>query len=357
MRITREKEPWNRTTKQKGRVIRETSTQLPNLKTLGDDSEILVLREVVEDDKPAEPTAEVEPTEPIVVPDINASLEQEHEALTPEEIRDRLESMRPRSQAEPGEPHYITATKFKKLAKALKHDFNQSQLSRYYADVKSIRHQTYNKTLINDLKKKTSTSSSLLTRTEWQPGARPISVRLPGVDVTTRPRRMPVSKQLLVDRIIRDVWNLVPLEEVEAPGEIELSLKPWHITLLKSGDETILDKISKERRARLEIHQPHCVLRITADKSTAEYAANDIQEALEGIVTEKLPLKSWVPCLVEERVPNNKRFAALYTQEHLDTVMSLTRTSIQSSDTATAVRHTQPHELYYVNNFSSRFGV
>jgi hypothetical protein len=44
-----------------------------------------------------------------------------------------------------------------------------------------------------------------------------------------------VSKQLLVDRILRDVWKLVPLEEVEAPGEIELSLKPWQLTLLNAG--------------------------------------------------------------------------------------------------------------------------
>jgi hypothetical protein len=46
---------------------------------------------------------------------------------------------------------------------------------------------------------------------------------------------MGVSRQLLVDRILRDAWNLVLLEEIEAPGELELYLKPWQIRLLDVG--------------------------------------------------------------------------------------------------------------------------
>ncbi|KAF2824791.1 hypothetical protein CC86DRAFT_353360 [Ophiobolus disseminans] len=330
LRIRKQVAPIDRMRKRKGKIIHERSAHLDGLKTLGDDAKILVLREVEDDDsKPTEPVEEPEPAEPIVVPDMIATIQQERESPTPADIHDRLQSLRPETSAEPGESHFVTTAVFVKLTQDITQAFNLTQLAKYYSAAKNIQHGSYNKKLLDSLK---VGSKSFVTRTEWQPGLRPIQRRLPGTDVTTRPRRAPVSKQLLVDRIMRDLWQLVPLEEIEAPGDIELSLKPWQFALLKAGDETILDKVGKERKARLEIYEPHSVLRITADKSTAEYAANDIQEALKNTEVKKLQLKPWIPCLDQDKVPEDRKLAALYTKEDFATVASLTRTSIQRMD-------------------------
>ena len=339
-RIRKEVQPLDRIRTRKGKVIRETSARLGDLKTLGDDADILVLREIGEV-KPAEeePAEKPEPADPIEVPDILASLEQDRFTLTPEEVRERLDSLRPKTDTDPDEPHFVSTVAFVKIVKSLTQGFTQRQLAHYYSAVKNIQHESYNKKLLKSLKEVDGTSKSLITRTEWQPGTTTIKKRLPGVDVLQRPRSAPVSKLLLVDRIIRDLWRLVPLEEVEEPGEIELSLKPWHLALLNLGsEETILNRISRNRKARLEIYQPHSVLRITADKNTAEYAANDVEEALQSTEVKKLQLKPWIPCLAKDKVPGDKKLATLYTQEDFDMVTSLTRASVQRMDNTNTVR-------------------
>jgi hypothetical protein len=236
MRIKREVQPLDRIRKRKGKVIRETSARLGDLKLLGDDAEILVLREVGGSKPAVEVPVKPAPAEPVVVPDILASLQQEKGTLTPEEIHKRLESLRPQVHAEPDEPLYVPLKAFVKIIRDLTNGFTQQQLSQFYSARKNVQQDQFRAQMLASLKAESGTSGIPVarTRTSWQPGTTPITKRLPGVDVS-RNKRVPISKQLLVDRIIRDLWNLVPLEEVEAPGEIELSLKPWQITLLDAG--------------------------------------------------------------------------------------------------------------------------
>jgi hypothetical protein len=234
VKIIKEVKPLDRIRKRKGKVIRETSARLGGIKSLGDDAEILVLSEVA-NDKSAEASVEPEPMEPVVVPDILASLQQENDALTPEDIQDRLESLRPQFHAEPDLAHYVSLKTFVELIHNLTNSFTQQQLSRYYSTAKNVQQAVVHKEILASLKGETGSIKHPITRTDWHPFTTPIAKRLPGADVSTRNKRTPVSKQLLVDRIIRDVWKLVPLEEVEAPGEIELSLRPWQIQMLSAG--------------------------------------------------------------------------------------------------------------------------
>ncbi|KAH7382225.1 mitochondrial inner-membrane-bound regulator-domain-containing protein [Pyrenochaeta sp. MPI-SDFR-AT-0127] len=330
-RITKEVQPLNRLRRRKGKVIKETSAKLSGLKRLGDDAEILVLREVG-DATPEEPLAKPDKVELLEVPNIHASL-QEDRNLTPEEIHKQIESLRPKTHADPDEPHYVTQTTFVKLIRLLTDGFTQSQLSAFYSVAKNIQEEKVYKEVINGLKGDKGTIRSPIERTEWQPGTTPIYKRLPGLDHKHfRSKRKVVSKPLLVDRILRDVWNLVLLEEIEAPGELELSLKPWQITLLNAGDNgTALKKIGRIRRAKLEISKKHNVLRITADKTTAEYAANDVEEALQNAEVKRLQLKPWLPSLAHEKLPKDSKLVSLYSQVDLDMVTKLTRTSIQES--------------------------
>jgi hypothetical protein len=204
------------------------------MKTMGEDAEILVISEVA-DRKPAQAPIEPEPMKPIVVPDILASLQQEKDVVTPSDVHERLESLRPQFHAEPGLAHYVSLKTFVELIHNLTNSFTQQQLSQYYSTAKNVQQAEFHKEILASLKGQTGSLRHPITRTDWQPFTTPIAKRLPGADVPTRSKRTPVSKQLLVDRIIRDVWKLVPLEEVEAPGEIELSLRPWQLQMLSAG--------------------------------------------------------------------------------------------------------------------------
>jgi hypothetical protein len=236
IRIQREVQPLDRIKKRKGKIIRETSARLGGVKMMGDDADILVLREI-ESDRPAvQAPPEPLPSEPAVVPNILASLQQQNEPATPEEIHTRLDSLRPRG--EPDEPIYVPLKAFVRLIRDLTNGFTAQQLAKFYSTTRKIKETDFRDQMLASLKAESeqlgTRTSSARTRTSWQPGTTPITRRLPGVDVSHN-KRVPVSKQLLVDRIIRDIWRLVPLEEVEALGEIELSLKPWQIILLNAG--------------------------------------------------------------------------------------------------------------------------
>jgi hypothetical protein len=258
IRIKREVQPLDRIRKRKGKVIRETSARLGDHKLLGDDAEILVLREVRGDKPAAEAPVDPKPAEPAVIPDILASLRQENETLTPKEIHERLESLRPNLHAEPDEPLYVPLKAFVKLIRDLTNGFTQQQLSQFYSTTKNVQQDQFREEMLASLKAESSASGVPIarTRTSWQPGTTPITKRLPGVDIAHN-KRVPVSKQLLVDRIIRDLWKLAPLEEVEALGEIELSLKPWQIALLEAGGMCVVSMAARLELTSLQ-RTKHC---------------------------------------------------------------------------------------------------
>ena len=85
------------------------------------------------------------------------------------------------------------------------------------------------------------------------------------------------------------------------------------------------------RRVKLEIFEQDSVLRITADKTTAEYAADDIEEVLGSTHAKNLNLKPWVPLLERQRVPKDKGLIYLYAPNDLKHISELTRTFIESA--------------------------
>ena len=108
--------------------------------------------------------------------------------------------------------------------------------------------------------------------------------------------------------------------------------------ILKSADtaadkETLLNKIRQTRRAKLDIYKPHDVLRITADKTTAEYAANDIEEAFKHTEMKRMNLNNYLRQLANGNVTLDSRsnlVSLFYTQKDFDVVSMLTRTSIEA---------------------------
>ncbi|KAF1996550.1 hypothetical protein P154DRAFT_498428 [Amniculicola lignicola CBS 123094] len=299
LRIRREslsERPLGKIRRRKGKgSLREVSAPL-GVKALGEDAEILVLREVddapppaAEEEPPLEETSEEQSSSRII-----DALEVEQKMLTPEQISEHLESLRPRTHDDPNEAHYISQADFLKLKKKLSRAFTLSQLSRYYQLKRGVEKDAVKQDVLEAFKPK---AKQLVGRTEWHPGTSPLHTRLPGIRLASRmtPKKKPVSKPLLVDQILRAIWKIVLLEEIEAPGEIEISLKPWQLAMLTAGDtDSILDRIGANRKAKLEVFAQHHVVRIRADKSTAEYAADDIEHALLEAQAEKFDIRPWL---------------------------------------------------------------
>ncbi|EMD60659.1 hypothetical protein COCSADRAFT_150811 [Bipolaris sorokiniana ND90Pr] len=356
LKITKVVEPLNRVRRRKGKIIKETTASLGGIKQLGDHADILVLRELgdVLAEKGDEEPETIEPSDPVQVPDIFASLQQEGKAATPEEIYQQIGSLRPTQHGDPNEPHYVKQATFLKLKNLLMNGFTQQQLMTFYSVAKNIKRGQVNQGVIDSLKRDEDDPKRPVERSEWQPGTTSITQRLPGVDrhVKIMGWRKNVSKQLLVDRILRDQWNLVLLEEIETPGELELFLKPWQMTLLTVGEHNLLDEIALIRKVKLQIYKHHDILRITADKSTAEYAANDVEEALQRTEVKRMNLKNYMRLLEPDMIPRDQQLdlTTLFSQKDRDVISALTKTSIAGTTRNLASR---PLTLFTIRGFDN----
>jgi hypothetical protein len=333
-------------------ALRKTTERLEGgVKTLGTDSSILVLREVSErgsEERGSEVHTSSEADAPASLGAVNIaeSLQEEYKPITKEEIHKQLESLRPRSDADPLESHYISQSRFIALSQQLLQGFTAQQLSQYYSVIKGINQKQVGKKVFDGIKELQRKAERPAERSEWHPGTTQIERRLPGLDVHHKPKqRKPISKHLLVDQILRDLWELTLLEEIEAPGELELSLKPWQLSLLDTGctpshlpmtvealtdsftaNNSPLSQIASDRKVKVEIHWPHNVLRVTADKATAEYAADDIESLLQKAHSHKFQIKPWLPYLDSNGTPD--AFRAIYSEQTLNVVSSMTKTLI-----------------------------
>ena len=96
-----------------------------------------------------------------------------------------------------------------------------------------------------------------------------------------------------------------------------------------TGDNSSLARIARIRNAKLEIHWPTKVLRVTADKNTAEYTANDVEEAISKAHTTSLDLKCWFAQLDKAQFPPDNNLAGSLPSDY---VSSLTGAHIVASD-------------------------
>jgi hypothetical protein len=194
------------------------------MKRMDEDADILVLNDVRNEPRPKE--AEV--LEPISVPDILSSLEQDSAPATQEDVEKQLESLRP-NRGNPDEPQYVTTADFVKLVAALTRGFTSAQLSGYYSTAKSIKKDSVYKVV--------KATVRATKRSQWYPTTTNIEKRLPDVEATSgkKQKTKSIRQATLVDKILRDVWKLELLEELEAPGELELRLKEWQLKLLQIG--------------------------------------------------------------------------------------------------------------------------
>jgi hypothetical protein len=326
---------------------------LSNMTSLGSEANILVLGDVGRRSKkadlpPPEPIAPIE----IEAPNLLKSLQRDSPPPSPEEINKQIDILRPSESNSPSEPHRLTSRAFVKLTRSLCKGFTAKQLSGYYAAAKNLSQKRLRRHMADAVKPKQPDINAPIARTRWQPTDKPnprMDIRLPGLMALdhnssapptnkTPIKSRPLTKEALADGIIRNIWRVELLEEVEGNGQLELSLRPWQLHLLLNAgrDKATFETIASTRKAKLQVHRGDNVVRITADKNAAEFAANDIEDALRNAEMATVPMKGWNVHLYDPRLgpaENKERFGTsdatrLFAQKDIDHVAELTRTDI-----------------------------
>lgn len=207
---------------------RERIAPLEGVKSLGEDAGILMINEnrrlpIIRIKPQSQPLPDLPVNEK--ASSILASLETDGARLSLDQIAERIEELRPETNSLPEEPNYIKEAAFSKIADTLKQGFTVQQLNYYFAKNNSPR-----KSQTTRAKPTKGTD----TRSEWYPGTTPLKHRL-RYDLKQKGAKSGPPKSVLVNRILRGQWDLVLIEELEAPGEIELYLEPWQTSLLDAG--------------------------------------------------------------------------------------------------------------------------
>jgi hypothetical protein len=223
--------------KRKGKVFKEQVAKLDNVKTLGSDASIIVIRELDDGSKPTSSSdPSEEPSSEVRSRSILASLDQSSGAVNQDEIDKQLDRLRPQTSSDPDEPQYISRAEYQKLSAYLHEGFNVKQLSQYFAHCKGIARSKVKEEVSADLQSIRSTVKQPIGKSQWYPGTTPLTSRLPGsgtvVAQSAVSKRM--NKSSLVDNILRRGWRVELLEEIESVGELELTLKPWQVILLNT---------------------------------------------------------------------------------------------------------------------------
>lgn len=229
--------PLGRVRKRNGHAIRETTARLEGAKALGEDAAILVLEGLGEGKRDITPEPEVIKYNDDQLPLKLAEALADEKPATLEEVVEQLDKLRQKAtndEATAAEGHYVSQAVFTRLSDHLLRAFTSAQLSHYYSQRKGVGKNRVAHEVREGLKELHGKAKRPSERSEWTPGTTQIDRRLPSLNVHSRKKRG-IGKHLLVDQILRDVWKLVMLEELETAGEIELALKDWQLVMLTSG--------------------------------------------------------------------------------------------------------------------------
>jgi hypothetical protein len=237
--------PLRRLKRRKGKTVLSETTAPLEVKTLGEDSGILVLRElsVPTTERDPELAPELAPSDP-VGSSILHYLQENGRRISDKEMFWHLDQLRPQTHNDPDDPHYISQAEFLSLSKTLDASFTVDQLAKYYSKALGVKLPTkrnfnHGGAMMQKILasvRSDVTKSRPFESTQWFPGTTPLDKRLP-VFSTKEYKARAGRKRMVVDRILRTVWNVEMLEEIEAPGEIELMMLPWQIALLTAGGQ------------------------------------------------------------------------------------------------------------------------
>ncbi|KAK1813513.1 hypothetical protein LTR12_012082 [Friedmanniomyces endolithicus] len=314
--------PHGRIIGKPGRRQRQSSEQLATA-SLGKPSEVIVLRDVVEQPAKGRPIG-VEGT------GIHSRAEKATEAVAvvskleeglgsdEDEVNASIEKVRPENLV-------VDKQAWKELEKQLLEGYNLSQLVKYLSRASRVAHAET--AAENDI-----SSSNKMHATSWYQGRTPMEH---GLGRAMIEKREPAkSKAKAAKRILRSAWGMTTDTEASQVGEIELHGHPWQLSLLfdvkRDGVttfEAFIDSPLLSRTSEVRARKEDNVIRITARKGDAEEIAHRVLQKLAQVTRDELDLTAFAPLLKQSGWPNT--LAELFNKEDLDYITERTKSVVE----------------------------
>ncbi|KAL9017800.1 MAG: hypothetical protein Q9185_004889 [Variospora sp. 1 TL-2023] len=223
----------------------------------------------------------LDPTEPLTSSVILERVNSERGLVSAAKAQQNVEALKQDwllTRTDPDSPP--TESECYKLGRMIHDGFTIKQLLGYY-NATLVTTSTH----LTDLSK--PFRSSLLTRSEWRVGTTsfpgdtvqgvlPLPTVFKSRGSTSRPlytghmlsyegrhSKDPI-KYILVNKILRQCWNVKPKEELESLGEVDLWMAEAHFELVTNHARDMLRQIGEEYDAKIDFSKVEPLLRVTA---------------------------------------------------------------------------------------------
>ncbi|THY31855.1 hypothetical protein D6D01_02750 [Aureobasidium pullulans] len=350
LRVVRTHANHGRIRGKKGGQRRVESSEALSIASLGQSSEVIVLRDLHEPKSTRKPLREQlreqeadsdEPTPlALTASDIQAmSGGRRAVRPPPSEVFESIEALRP-----DGGIHVVTKNEFDARLTALAKGYTISQLRGY------LYHQTAPaKSAMSKAKRSrhaqnpldtteiSSTQGELqdLTRTPWHPGITAATKRLPitrsAMDSQFAKGRKMNNKEYVIESILREAWALGIEEEQAVKGEMEFLLSPMQFGLLLTKNSEALRPLLESskfyKNSRFQLFQPDHVIRIIGPRAEAEAIAFVLAEAFAPARSAEIALDTFHSVL--QHNPPGYRLPDVFNATQLSNIMDLTKTYIR----------------------------
>ncbi|KAF2223862.1 hypothetical protein BDZ85DRAFT_115243 [Elsinoe ampelina] len=292
----------------KGRRQRADAERL-KIKSLDQESDIIVLRDVAED--PSEPRHDSRET---VEEDDDAESKAAETTVDIERLL--VKGANPREseifaaieQHRPEERELIKPV-WNAKQKALAGAHTAPQLKKYLKKHKQqLSILDKSRTTSRKHTKDEVNNPSFITVTPWFKSTTSVHEPLP-TQLEEPPEKLPFKKWDLVDQVFRNAWNLQIIEEQDTLGELEILLtRPqWKMLHTRAARDLfgILRKGVFFRRVRLEHDSKRGALRVRGPRQEAEALAQHFQSAFSSSLVHRVnlePLKDVLPTSIEDTI-------------------------------------------------------
>ena len=352
LRIVRNHVNHGRIRGKKGGQRRVESSEALSIASLGQDSEVIVLRDLHEPrppkEKPAHDKTEVDDAES-TLPTLTASDIENmsgRRAIRPQarEVFESIDELRPGINVS-----VLKEDEFRDKFTALAKRYTIGQLKGYLVHTTApTRFGSSNARLSRRALKETeaieiTTSGGELQhlqRTAWHAGTTPITKRLPLVNFSEHIGRKMNNKEDVIESILRHAWFLGIEEEHAAKGEMEFLLTPMQFGLLLTKDSELLQPLLQNGKyytnSRFQLHQADHVIRIVGPRIEAEALARVLVEAYAPAKSADIDLDTFDALLPSDR--SGYSLQDILSSAQLTRIMRLTRTHIHHDVDAKRLR-------------------
>lgn len=239
--------PLGRIRGKKNAPLREGTVPLP-INSLGEPSKVIILKDAgikplpkpsgghvkqkqVGDtsvrDKPDGASKGIKPSEA----EILRAIAEENNVLGPEEVNRQIEGLKPGQGGSRGGRVVLPKDEFDTRASILHDGFTTAQLLGYLdRGMETPFDRMFQELAETEQDEKGAVHR--VSRSSWTPGIRPVPQ---GSSNAAQRPHLP-KKMGVVDKILRVNWKIDVLEEIESPGELEISgVQRWQLRLLVAG--------------------------------------------------------------------------------------------------------------------------